>query len=222
MNDQKDPDAPNLDSLIDELRDLKRFIEADDDNSAADEAELEKLVQQENTLERDTLMPDNPPVEDSLPLLDKVIHRPGSEEQQMDLLLDAIPTIQEKPAQQSTTEAQTSALEESANTRPTFEPAIEDAPEPEEESSETETFETRENEQAEETAPPQQERSRETSPQTENHQGEEELTAFVYDLADRIIEALDQQVMARNGEELPADLRREFRETVADILYEWT
>ena len=49
----------------------------------------------------------------------------------------------------------------------------------------------------------------------------EEITRFVYDLSERILDVFEDKLTERNGEILPLDLRDELKHEVADILYEW-
>ncbi len=49
----------------------------------------------------------------------------------------------------------------------------------------------------------------------------EEVTRFVYDLSDRVVNTLEDKLTERSGEILPDDLREEIKNAVAEILYEW-
>jgi hypothetical protein len=49
----------------------------------------------------------------------------------------------------------------------------------------------------------------------------EELTRFVYDLSERILDLFEDKLTERSVEILPLYLRDELKHDVADILYEW-
>lgn len=199
-------DHPELDNLIEELRELKRFIEDDAAvipdllrNRSDTKFDNSKDESKDNLIE--TIRQSKSAQSDGLPRLDDVIVRTERVKHQMDLLSDAIPQTQSATTVNSS--QPTSIIEEDARTpTPVITPSEQMAPNTD-------------------NTPPAS--SAVESKDADEQEGDDaNLTEFVYDLADRIIQSLDDKLMSRTGEELPDDLRREFRETVADILYEWT
>ncbi|MFT5111235.1 MAG: hypothetical protein ACI8P9_000547 [Parasphingorhabdus sp.] len=206
MNDKMTLDHPELDNLIEELRELKRFIEDDAAvipdllrNRSDTKFDNSKDESKDNLIE--TIRQSKSAQSDGLPRLDDVIVRTERVKHQMDLLSDAIPQTQSATTVNSS--QPTSIIEEDARTpTPVITPSEQMAPNTD-------------------NTPPAS--SAVESKDADEQEGDDaNLTEFVYDLADRIIQSLDDKLMSRTGEELPDDLRREFRETVADILYEWT
>jgi hypothetical protein len=206
VNDKMTLDHPELDNLIEELRELKRFIEDDAAvipdllrNRSDTKFDNSKDESKDNLIE--TIRQSKSAQSDGLPRLDDVIVRTERVKHQMDLLSDAIPQTQSATTVNSS--QPTSIIEEDARTpTPVITPSEQMAPNTD-------------------NTPPAS--SAVESKDADEQEGDDaNLTEFVYDLADRIIQSLDDKLMSRTGEELPDDLRREFRETVADILYEWT
>ncbi len=55
----------------------------------------------------------------------------------------------------------------------------------------------------------------------ENPGDDEAVIQFVLDLSDRILDTIEDKLLERSGELLPAEVRGELREAIGDILYEW-
>ena len=245
MNQSGHDDQSDFDDLIRELRELKRFIDEIDPG----ESDATEITTRDYRVEStDIQMPDiadeaiaasdpataeddfdepteatPPPIpsDDDLPLLNQVVHRPGSEAQ-MDLLSMSVST----PAASSSAATPSDMdADDEVDTEELLDTYLGDAMSRQSSGDSRDklpgagTANVRDQADSADFAPPDDD-DVDNEP-VSAAMSEEELDLFVLDLSDRIVDIVDDRLTEHNGEILPRNLREDIKHRVADILYEW-
>jgi hypothetical protein len=206
LTDFDDNEKSDYNELIRELRELKKFIEdgesdfEDDAESLPNEdsgpakppgAESGERATRESKGDADSAVPRIPSEDDEPPTLREAIHRPERSDE-MQLDLLSVKPSSDPAAGEGTAEDTAPPLPTAVSRSPARGPDAEPG--------------------ADATEPDGKDVSADT---------DDEVLMFVLDLSDRILNAIEDRLLERNGEILPGDLRDELRDSIGDILYEW-